>query len=223
MLLCIANVLTAAQLAQVDDLLQNQLFDDGRATAGWAAKLVKNNQQLAASSPQNMLLQQTILPALRAHAVFALAAMPKVFRPLTFSRYGVGMSYGEHVDNALMGEDAQVRSDLSFTVFLNRPDEYDGGELIVDSASGAQSVKLPAGSVVLYPSGFLHRVTPVTRGERRVAVGWLQSLIRRADQREILFELETLRRQMFAGAGKSPAFDVLSKNVANLWRLWAEP
>jgi PKHD-type hydroxylase len=223
MLLCLTNVLTAAQLAQVHELLKGQEFQDGRATAGWSAKLVKNNQQLSSSTPHQLKLQQIIVQALKAHAVFTLAAMPKTFRPIMFSRYNVGMSYGDHVDNALMGDEPQVRSDLSFTIFLNEPGDYDGGNLIIDAASGTQGIKLPAGAIVLYPSGYLHRVEPVTRGSRLVAVGWLQSLIRRVDQREILFELETLRRQMFLADGKNAAFDALSKNVANLWRMWAEP
>lgn len=220
MLLRIPNVLTEAQLTQVHELLKGQEFQDGRATAGWAAKLVKNNQQLAPSAPHLMPLQHMLVQALSTHAIFSMAAMAKAYRPITFSRYEVGMSYGDHVDNALMGDEPQIRSDLSFTLFLNEPGEYDGGSLIVDDA---YDIKLPAGAAVLYPSGSLHRVQPVTRGTRLVAVGWLQSLIRRTDQREILFELEALRRQIFLKDGKTPAFDTLSKNVANLWRMWAEP
>lgn len=222
MLLSIANILNQQELTLIRQLLADQPFNDGRATAGWAAKLVKNNEQMA-NTPQNAQLQQVIVQALGANPVFSVAASPKRFLPIMFSRYGVGMSYGDHVDNALMGEEPQLRSDLSFTLFLNEPSDYDGGELVVESTSGTQSVKLPAGSVVLYPSGFLHRVHPVKRGTRLVAVGWLQSLVRRADQREVLFELETLRRQLFASGGKTPHFDTLSKNVANLWRMWAEP
>lgn len=222
MLLCIESVLAPDTLREVRTLLAAQKFVDGQGSAGWAAARVKNNRQLDAKSAGYTRLQTIVTQALSANEVFALAAMPQVMRPLLFSRYDVGMGYGNHVDNALMGSEPRMRTDLSFTVFLNDPDQYEGGELVIDDLSGTQSIKLPAGSLVLYPSSFLHRVDTVTSGSRLVAVGWVQSLIRDSTQRQIVFELETLRRQMFLTDGKAAAFDALSKNVANLWRMWAD-
>jgi PKHD-type hydroxylase len=132
------------------------------------------------------------------------------------------MRYGTHVDDALMG-DPPVRSDLSLTLFLSDPASYDGGELIVESTAGDQAFRLPPGSLVLYPSSSLHRVEPVTRGVRRAAVGWVQSLVRDPARRELLFDLDTARRSLFDREGATREFGLLSKTVANLLRMWAEP
>jgi len=223
MFICIGNVLDAAQLRQARELLSQQPFESGSRTAGWSAALVKNNEQLTPGSRNYAKLQKLVYEALIANEVFALAAMPKAMRPLLFSRYQTGMGYGDHVDNALMGEDPRIRSDLSFTLFLSAPDEYEGGELAVEDMQGTQTYKLDAGALVLYPSDTLHRVDPVTSGVRQVAVGWVQSLIRDPRQRQIIFDLETARRQLFQQHGKTPQFDALSKSVSNLWRLWADP
>jgi PKHD-type hydroxylase len=136
------------------------------------------------------------------------------------SRYAQGASYGSHTDDALMGG---LRSDVSFTVFLNAPADYEGGELVLERPDGEQSFKLESGDAVVYPSTSLHRVNPVERGTRLVAVGWVQSLVRRADQRELLFDLDTARRSLFAREGKNAEFDLLSKCLSNLLRDWAEP
>lgn len=220
MLLCIGSVLSAAQLEEIKRLCVGQTFEDGARTAGWAAQGVKRNRQLSPQSRNHEAIQTLVSAALSGNAVFTAAAAPKQLRPVLVSRYETGMEYGDHVDNAMMGG---LRSDLSFTLFLNEPDDYDGGELVIEEPSGSRAIKLPAGSVVLYPSGYLHRVDAVTRGTRLVVVGWLQSLVRRTDQRQILFELETLRQQLFQKDGKTPAFDTLSRSVSNLWRMWAEP
>lgn len=223
MLLCIESVLPPDSLREVRTLLASQKFVDGKESAGWAAARVKNNRQLDARSPDYARLQTIVSQALSANEIFILGAMPKVMRPLLFSRYDNGMGYGNHVDNVLMGEDPRMRTDVSFTVFLNEPDQYEGGELVIEDVAGTQSIKLPAGSVVLYPSSFLHRVDTVTSGSRLVAVGWIQSLIRDSTRRQIIFELETLRRQIFLADGKAATFDTLSKNVSNLWRMWIDP
>lgn len=141
---------------------------------------------------------------------------------LLFSRYGVGMAYGRHIDNALMGGKQLRRSDLSFTVFLSDPDTYTGGELVIEGPDNETSYRLAAGSAIVYPANTLHRVDPVISGERLVAVGWVQSLIRDAEQREILFDLDTVKRTLFAQDGKTDAFDLVSKTMANLLRKWAE-
>lgn len=220
---CIADVLTAPQLQEVRMLLSEQPFQPGTRTAGWAATLVKNNEQLDPKARHYEQLQQLVVAALSAHEVFALAAMPKALRPIIFSRYTSGMAYGDHVDNALMGEQPRIRSDLSFTLFLSAPGDYEGGELMIEDTQGTHAYKLDAGALVLYPSDTLHRVETVKSGVRQVAVGWLQSLIRDPRQRQILLDLEVVRRQLFQQQGKTAQFDSLSKSCSNLWRLWAEP
>jgi len=220
---CIANVLTPEQLQEVRTLLADQPFQSGSRTAGWAATLVKNNEQLDPTARHYEKLQQLVASALTANEVFALAAMPRAMRPMLFSRYTGGMGYGDHVDNALMGEESRIRSDLSFTLFLSDPGEYEGGELTIEDTRGTQAYKLEAGALVLYASDTLHRVETVTSGVRQVAVGWVQSLIRDPRQRQILFDLEVVRRQLFQQAGKTSQFDTLSKSISNLWRLWVEP
>lgn len=220
---CIADVLTAPQLQEVRMLLSEQPFQPGTRTAGWAATLVKNNEQLDPKARHYEQLQQLVVGALSAHEVFALGAMPKALRPIIFSRYTSGMAYGDHVDNALMGEQPRIRSDLSFTLFLSAPGDYEGGELMIEDTQGTHAYKLDAGALVLYPSDTLHRVETVKSGVRQVAVGWLQSLIRDPRERQILFDLEVVRRQLFQQQGKTAQFDSLSKSCSNLWRLWAEP
>ena len=150
---------------------------------------------------------------------FGLAARPKALSPLLFSRYDTTMHYGSHVDDALMNG---MRTDVSFTLFLSDPKDYDGGELVIESAAGEETFKPAAGSLVAYPATSLHHVAEVTRGTRLAAVGWARSFIRDAARRELLFDLDTARRQMFAREGKSAAFDLVSKSAANLMRMWAE-
>jgi PKHD-type hydroxylase len=220
---CIAGVLADAQLREIRTLLADQPFEAGGRTAGWAATLVKNNEQLDPKARHYEELQRLIVAALAANEVFTLAAMPKTMRPLLFSRYTAGMGYGDHVDNALMGEEPRIRTDLSFTLFLSAPTEYEGGELVIEDTQGTHAYKLDAGALALYASDSLHRVEKVTSGERQVVVGWVQCLVRDPRQRQILFDLEVVRRQLFQQQGKTAQFDALSRSVSNLWRLWAEP
>ena len=196
-------------------------FVDGLMTAGWASRLVKKNEQLAAG-PGAQAAQKRVIDALAANAVFSTAVMPQRIGPPLFARYTPGMSFGAHVDNAVMGAD-HLRTDVSVTVFLAEPDTYDGGELVIDTASGEESYKLPAGSAVIYPSTTLHRVAEVTRGTREVAVTWAQSLVRSAERRELLFDLERARRALFERDGKTAEFDLLHKVASNLRRMWVEP
>jgi len=218
MLMTIADVLTGADLEEVRASLSEMRFEDGRNTAGWSARLVKDNEQ-AREGATLTLLRRRVTDAVAANEVFNLAMRPKAFTPLLLSRYGVGRAYGSHVDNPIMDG---VRTDVSFTLFLSEPDAYDGGELVIETTAGEEEIKLPAGHLVAYPSTTLHRVAPVTRGERLVAVGWAQSYLRDAAKREILFDLETARRSLFEAHGKTPEFDLLAKTAANLFRLWAE-
>lgn len=223
MILCIGEVLSREQLARVRSTLDDGRFEDGRKTAGWHARLVKNNEQMQVADETAQALRAEVENALTGHPVFQMAARPAKMTPILFSRYRDGMTYGNHVDDPVMGRGAgRIRTDISFTLFLDDPDSYDGGELVTDTTAGEQSYKLPAGSVVVYPSSTLHRVEPVTRGQRRVAIGWIQSTIRDPAQREVLFDLDTARRQLFEREGKTAEFDLLTKSLANLQRFWAE-
>ena len=218
MLITIADMLSEAELAEIRAMLGAMRFEDGKATAGWSAKLVKENEQ-AREGAALALLRERVTGAILRHEVFDLAVRPKALTPLIFSRYGEGRHYGTHVDNPLMNG---VRTDVSFTLFLAEPETYEGGELVMESMGGEEEVKLPAGHLVAYDSTTLHRVAPVTRGERLVAVGWAQSFVRDGARRELLFDLETARRNLFAQSGKTPEFDLLAKSSANLFRMWAD-
>lgn len=220
MILCIADVLTPQDLARLRALFADAPFQDGTRTAGWHARLVKDNQQMAGTAAAEA--QGIVLAALKRNPLFRSAVLPRRIRPPLLARYTGGQTYGDHVDDAIMGEDDPVRSDVSCTVFLRDPDEYEGGELVMDTTGGEQVFKLPAGAAITYPSYTLHRVAPVTGGTREVAVTWIQSMVREADRREILFDLDRSRRAVFDEQGKTPLFDTLTKSHANLLRLWAE-
>ncbi|MCJ2544517.1 Fe2+-dependent dioxygenase [Thermostichus vulcanus] len=223
MILCIADVLNSVELSKIAELLNQAEFIDGRVTAGWNAKLVKNNTQLSKGSLQGRRVQDIITAALARNSLFQLAARPKIIHPVLVSRYEVGMSYGIHTDDAVMSTQQQLmRSDISFTLFLSPPEAYRGGELIIDSTEGERAYKLPAGAMILYPSSTLHRVETITMGIRLAAVGWIQSLIRDPQEREVLFDLETARQQIFQELGKTRSFDLLSKVYANLLRKWVD-
>ncbi|WP_413160690.1 Fe2+-dependent dioxygenase [Capilliphycus salinus ALCB114379] len=222
MILSIDNVLTAQELEQIHVILKTGEFVDGKLTAGTFAKTVKDNYQLKGNTDAAAEVKAVVNQALKRNALFQAAVRPKSIRPILFSRYQPGMSYGLHTDNALMGDENLTRSDLSLTLFLSAPESYSGGELIIDTSLGEQSFKLNAGSMIVYPSTFLHCVSEVTEGIRLAAVTWVQSIVRDADRREILFDLDTVRRAMFEKYGKTIEFDLLSKTHANLLRKWAE-
>lgn len=217
-IICIGSVLTAEELEAARRRLTAASFVDGRTTAGWHAAAVKRNAQAKPSRE----LQSLVLQALKRNAVFQLAVRPRAIRPPLFSRYEAGMEYGRHVDDAIMAGATPLRTDVAFTLFLSDPSSYGGGELIMDTAGGAQAYKLAAGSMIVYPASTLHQVTPVTTGERLACVSWAQSLVRDAAQRELLFDLDTARRTLFEREGKNAEFDLLSKSVANLLRMWAD-
>jgi PKHD-type hydroxylase len=218
MILSIADVLSAADLAVVGAGLERATFVDGAESAGWSARLVKANLQ-AADSLEIEGLRALIEARLMEHELFALAARPRSIVGPLFSRYLPGHAYGPHVDEALI---EGVRTDVSFTLFLSDRDSYDGGELVIEQASGEEAFKLPAGSVVCYPATTLHRVAPVTRGERRAAAGWVRSYVRDPRQRELLFDLDTARRRLFEREGKTAEADLLARCAANLVRMWCE-
>ena len=215
-MLTIADVLAAEDVARVREGLAAAPFGDGKRTAGAAARKVKANAQADGADARVQALAKFVRDALERHPVFSLYARPARWSPVMFNRYRGGDAYGFHVDDPVMGE---VRTDLSFTLFLSDPETYEGGALLIDGLDGEREVKLSVGSLVLYPTGALHRVTPVTSGERLAAVGWIQILIRRADEREILFDLGRTRASLPDGEARL----TLDKAIGNLVRLWGEP
>ena len=217
-MLVIDGVLAAAEAKVLDQAARGLDFDDGRKTAGKFAREVKANDQAAATPARDAILAQ-VARALRENPVFRSAARPKAMTPLILSRYRVGQTYGLHIDDAMM---QNLRTDLSFTLFLADPESYDGGALIVEDMLEARSIKLKAGDLILYPSTTLHRVEEVTRGERLAVVGWVQSLIRSPEAREILFDLDQAVESAHASEGHGPQFARLAKTRANLLRMWAE-
>ncbi|MCR9178900.1 MAG: Fe2+-dependent dioxygenase [Erythrobacteraceae bacterium] len=196
---------------------------DGRETAGNIAREVKRNLQAAMDSTAGRRLHDELLPLIAENAVVKAAAQPRRFSPLIISQTGVDGQYGAHVDNALMGKGAaRLRTDISFTLFLTPPEEYDGGELVIHAAGMTQEIKGGAGHLALYPSTSIHEVRPVTRGTRIVCVGWIESMIADQGRREMLFDLENLRaalRQKLPS--QSPELLTLDKAIANLLRMWA--
>lgn len=219
MQISIASVLSKSELKSVRAAMEKARFVDGRATAGFAARVVKNNEQVDATDRSLDMVRTMVADRIAKNELFRFAVRPKAFSPLLFSRYVKGKSYGNHVDDALMNG---MRTDVSFTLFISDPKTYGGGELVIETTAGEDAVKLPAGHMVIYPTTALHRVNKVTRGERLVCVGWARSLIRDAAKRELLFDLDTARRRMFSREGKSADYDLLAKSVANLTRMWAE-
>lgn len=223
MILCIGDVLTSEELNTIATQLAEAEFVDGNITAGWHARLVKHNTQLPKGAVELEGVRSLIGAALQRHHLFQMAVRPKRIHPLLISRYEPGMAYGTHTDDALMSAQQQVlRSDISFTLFLNPPTEYQGGELVIDSTQGEQGFKLAAGSMIVYPSSTLHRVETVTEGRRLAAVSWVQSFVRDPQEREILFDLDRVRQTLFEQQGKTHEFDLLCKTHANLLRKWVE-
>lgn len=218
MMLALEGVLTPTEAQVLRAEAETAAFEDGRKTAGRFAREVKANDQAAPSPARDAILEKA-RAALMAHPVFRSAARPKALSPLILSRYRPGQTYGLHVDDALMGG---LRTDLSFTLFLSDPATYDGGELVIEDPFESRAIKLNPGEAILYPSTTLHQVAPVTRGTRLCIVGWVHSLIRSAEQREMLFDLDQAVEATFAQQGKSPLFDKLAKTRSNLLRMWAE-
>jgi PKHD-type hydroxylase len=198
---------------------------DGRITAGSQSAKVKNNEQLPNDEPQAVAVRQVILAALEKNELFFAAALPKQIFPPLFNRYGAGMTFGNHVDNAMrrITETGEwVRSDLSATLFFSDPDEYEGGELVIEDTFGLHEVKLAAGDMILYPSSSLHRVEPITRGTRVASFMWLQSMIKDVGERGLLFDLDTSIRQVRAEMGDTAAAVQLTGVYHNLLRKWGE-
>ncbi|MGD1913581.1 MAG: Fe2+-dependent dioxygenase [Rivularia sp. (in: cyanobacteria)] len=222
MILVIENVLAAEELEALASMLKDAEFVDGKLTAGWFAKTVKNNTQLSDNGDTGKELRNILTKAIKRNRLFQAAVRPKIIRPIMISSYEAGMYYGSHTDNAIMGSEKPIRSDVSFTLFLNSPSSYKGGELVIDTSLGEQAFKLEAGSMIAYPSTTLHRVETVIEGKRLAAVSWVQSFVREPSEREILFDLDTAKQIMFQKNGKTPEFDLITKTQANLLRKWVE-
>jgi PKHD-type hydroxylase len=219
MLLNIPKLLSADSLAHCRALIDHADWVDGRVTAGTQSTTVKRNQQLPAHSAAAREAQQLVLVALNNNGLFLSGALPnRVFPPL-FNRYATGMDFGSHVDNAIRTHEASgqhIRTDISVTVFLSAPDEYDGGELVIEDTFGSQSAKLAAGDAILYPSSSVHRVQPVTRGVRTASFFWVESRVREPDRRRLLFDMDTAIVAMRASrVDQGGSADMANEDVAN--------
>jgi PKHD-type hydroxylase len=225
MLISVPDVLNAEEVRQARQVLDAAEWVDGRVTAGHQSARAKDNQQLAEGSEAAVTLGRTIVAALQRNPLFLSAALPlHVFPPL-FNRYTGGQSFGTHVDNSIRqvpGTAHRIRTDLSATLFFSGPDEYDGGELVVEDTYGVKSVKLPAGHMVLYPSTSLHHVRPVTRGARVCSFFWIQSMIRSDGDRTLLFDLDGAIQRVAQDNPEHPAAVQLTGVYHNLLRRWAE-
>jgi PKHD-type hydroxylase len=228
MLLHVRQVLTAEELASARAMLADAPWGDGRATAGVQSAQMKNNEQLPQDAEVARALQQLVMAALNRHDQFFTAALPRRVFPPLFNRYGgAANAFGNHVDNAVRfvpgGRGERVRTDISCTLFLSDPDEYDGGELQVEDTYGAQAVKLPAGDMLLYPGTSVHRVEPVTRGFRVASFFWVESMVRSDEQRRLLYDMDMHLMHLRASVGETdPAVIGLTGTYHNLLRLWAD-
>ena len=226
MLICVPDVLSKAEVAEFRAVMDAVAWEDGRSTAGAQSAMVKKNEQLPPNGETARMLGERLVKALAANPLFISAATPRHIFPPLFNRYGVGQHFGIHVDNAVRGDaltGMRIRTDLSVTLFLAEPDEYDGGELIIEDYYGAQTVKLPAGHLVLYPASSLHTVTPVTRGARVASFFWLQSMIRDGHARSLIFDLDTAIQGLVERLSRNdPQVVTLTGIYHNLIRYWAD-
>ncbi|MGA2995338.1 Fe2+-dependent dioxygenase [Bradyrhizobium sp.] len=228
MLTCIPNVLSKDEVADFRRIMDASTWEDGRSTAGAQSALVKSNEQLPPDSEIARKLGNRIVSLLTSNPRFISAAIPLHIFPPLFNRYNAaeGHHFGIHVDNAVRGDrltGLRIRTDLSVTLFLSEPDEYDGGELVVEDLCGSQEIKLPAGDLVVYPASSLHMVTPVTRGARVGSFFWLQSMIRDAHARSLIFDLDVSIQALVERLGRDDPETVRLTGVYhNLIRVWAE-
>jgi PKHD-type hydroxylase len=223
MLLIVPGVLKPDELALARSWLARARFVDGKASAGAAARRVKHNLEAERGAAELGRLDAMVMGNLSRHPVYRGGALPLHAATPLYIRYQPGMTYGEHLDDPIMGGDGLMyRSDVAVTVFLNAPEEYDGGELVIRTPAGDQVVKSAAGDAVLYPAGTIHRVNPVTRGERLVAVTWVQSLVRDAARRELLYGLNLAREKLLASAPGAEETAQVNAAYVNLIRMWSE-
>ena len=217
----LVQVLNSDELIQMEHLISEAAFVDGKSTATMAAKEVKNNLQIDPLDKAYTKIQQLINKALQRNVHFQASAQPKQIHPFLISKYGVGQQYGWHVDSPLMG-DPMVRTDMAMTIFLSDPTDYEGGELVLSGPAGPVGFKPAKGDAILYPCQFLHCVTEIKKGERIAAVTWLQSNIQSSEQRQLLFELNQVHSFLQQQAADSPATAQLLQTYSNLFRMWAD-
>jgi len=223
MLLEIPNLLNAAQLSKIHEILQSASFVDGKLTAGMAASRVKNNEEMQQEPKQIQILIRIIMSSLGHNARFRSAVLPHRVADPIFARYRPGMTYGDHVDDPIMGSQGpRFRTDVSMTIFLREPDTYRGGELVIRTPFGPREIKLAAGHAVIYPSSSVHRVAEVTEGERLVALAWIQSYVRDPAKRELLYELDQAREHLLRHAPEEQPTSYVERSYANLVRMWAD-
>lgn len=223
MLLAIPTVLKADELQLARSWLADAPFVDGRLSAGATARRVKSNQEVEPGAPDLERLNRLVMSNLVRHPLYRAGAMPLHVATPFYARYRPGMAYGDHLDDPIMGaEGVLYRTDIAITVFLNAPEEYDGGELIIRTPGGDQVVKSPAGDAVLYPASSIHQVSPVTRGERLVAVTWVQSLVRDPARRELLFGLNAAREMLLHSAAGAAETVQVNAAYLNLIRMWSD-
>ena len=220
MVVQVKHVLGDQELHRVRELLASAEFQDGRLSAGLSARQVKNNEEVCSEQTVTEL-NRVVMGNLVRHPEYKIAALPHRIAVPFYVRYGQGMAYGEHMDDPVMGEENRYRSDIAVTVFLNSPDEYEGGELVICTPFGRQPIKYPAGDAVLYPASTRHQVTPVTGGERLVAVTWVQSLVRSYEQRDLLYQLGKTREKMLRKAPDSEDSQRIDNVYLNLVRMWS--
>ncbi|WP_433706062.1 Fe2+-dependent dioxygenase [Paraburkholderia sacchari] len=226
MLIHVPNVLTPEQVRALRERLDHagDTWVDGRATAGWSGAPVKHNRQIAEHTPLARDLGDVVLAAIERNPLFISAALPNQVYPPLFNRYEGGMTFGSHVDGAVrvLPNGMKLRTDVSVTLFLSSPDEYEGGELVVEDTYGVQEVKLPAGDMIVYPATSLHQVRPVTRGARVASFFWVQSLVRDDTKRALLFDMDTAIQRLNASDADAGARRSLVGCYHNLLRLWSE-
>lgn len=225
MLIQVPEVLTAEQVKRFRSMLDATDWVDGKVTAGHQSAQVKDNMQLSETNPVAIEIGKEILTALNRNPVFVSAALPKKIFPPLFNRYAGGQSFGNHVDNSVRRINSTgeyVRTDLSMTLFLSEPNEYDGGELVIEDTYGSKSVKLPAGDAILYPSTSLHHVRPVTRGARVSSFFWMQSMVRGDDQRSLLLSLDVAIQKLNRDVPNHESVVELTGVYHNLLRQWVE-
>ena len=223
MLTHIKGILDQNQLAAAHKLIAAGKYSDGSSSAGMAARRVKHNEELTLTQAHMSDLNNLVMNSLVNHPVYRSAALPLRIAAPYYAHYTEGMSYGEHVDDPIMGQGSELyRSDISITIFLNSPADYDGGELVIQTSFGEQQIKLPAGDAILYPSSSTHRVAEVSRGERLVAVSWVQSLVQEPEKRALLHDMNQARETLLRDKPDADETRQVNQSYINLVRMWSD-
>ena len=222
MLIQLKQVLGTQQLTKIAELLGTAQFVDGKLSAGDIAATVKHNQELAMNDPLTQQLNALVMNNLLRHKTYQQAALPLRIASPFYACYETGMEYGEHIDDPIMGGQDKYRYDIAITLFLNSPEEYEGGELVIETSLGEQVIKYPAGDAVLYPASSRHRVARVTKGKRQVAVTWVQSAVRDAEKRELLYQLSCAREKLLRKQPTETYTKQVDSSYVNLVRRWSD-